>query len=225
VTDASEVIDVDAVLDAVARQMSPALPAPTLPAPTLPAPMPRGGDMTSPAIATAPPKSYIEAGIQVDLPGKLYVEMAIQVQEIVPIQASAESDMAPAMPDVIEHVDMPGDSEMAPAMPVTVNAIPISSLPFALPPSVTQAPTSSSIPSVNLLPPTPSTSQEVTTSGATALLEVPDPSFSTRSPVAETRSPVAEVRRSPRLTSPAPPNKRPASESLDVRASKKSKEQ
>ena len=173
----------------------------------------RVGDMTVPANTTAPtaPKSYVEAGIQVVEPKKSYAETAIQVQEMVPIPAE--------------------DSSMAPAMPVAVNAVSTSSLPFALPSSVAPAPTSSFIPSVNLLPPTPTMSQEATTSGATALLEVPVPSLITGAlgsrSTTRSRSPSpVEIRRSPRLTSPAPQSKRPASDPLDDnRASKKSKEQ
>lgn len=175
-------------------------------------------DAEPPAPMTPPaptaPKSYVEAGIQVVEPKKSYAETAIQAQEMVSIPA--------------------GDSSMAPAMPVAVNAVSTSSLPFALPSSVAPAPTSSPIPSVNLLPPTPNMSQEATTSGAMAHLEVPVPSLITgalrsRSPT-RSRSPSpaspVEIRRSPRLTSLAPLSKRPASDPLDDnRASKRSKEQ
>jgi len=71
-------------------------------------------------------------------------------------------------------------------------------------------------------------SQEAT-SGTVALLEVPVLSSNTGGPPevrSRSRSPVGEVRRSPRLSSPAPQSKRPASDPLDDnRASKKSKEQ
>jgi hypothetical protein len=87
---------------------------------------------------------------------------------------------------------------------------------------------------VNLLPPTPNTSQEAATSAATVLLEVPAPQSSTdltndrsirRS---RSRSPApdpSQIRRSPRLASPAPGTKRPASEGLEEPPTKKAKEQ
>ena len=210
------IIDVDAE---PTREMSPALPVTIdaeLPGQMSPAfPAPRDGDLITPSIATAPiqpapieapAKSYMDAGIQVGLE-KLFVDTAIQ--------ASGDSEMTMAMPVAVDRVHMPA------SLP--------SSLPSSANPAAAPAVSSSPIPSVNLLPPTPSTSQDAATSGATALLGVPVSSLNSSAPFeprsrSSTCSPVSEVRRSPRLASPAPGNKRPASESLDDRASKKSKE-
>jgi hypothetical protein len=112
------------------------------------------------------------------------------------------------------------------------NTVPGTALPslpenFDLPPPMAPP---SSIPSVNLLPPTPITSQEEKSAQST-LLEVPDTTLESSSSAptrnrSRSQSPAAEsslVRRSPRLASPAPATKRPASDPLDEPVSKKPK--
>ena len=94
---------------------------------------------------------------------------------------------------------------------------------------------SSQVPQVNLLPPTPNTSQEAANSGPTTLLKVPDPTnmpdpLPSNAPSrsrSRSRSPApdsSEVRRSPRLTSPTPSTKRPASDVLEEPAANKPKQ-
>lgn len=124
------------------------------------------------------------------------------------------------MPEGVMPVDMPASSNMSPLDDS-------SSMP---PPDI---PSSSQIPGVNLLPPTPNTSQEAATSRPTTLLEVPEPTPTlpdnkpsrSRSRSCSPAVDPTELRRSPRLTSPAPGSKRPASDPLEEPATKKLKEQ
>jgi hypothetical protein len=135
---------------------------------------------------------------------------------IEPVPVAAES---PDVREPVKEVTPVCDDVPETAIPVRREdpAPPSTDMP---PPPV---PSSSQIPAVNLLPPTPNTSQEAENAGQTTLLQVPetttpvgpDPPTSSRS---RSRSPAPDPsprRRSPRLASPAPSTKRPASDALD----------
>ena len=84
------------------------------------------------------------------------------------------------------------------------------------------------IPCVQLLPPTPNTSQEAANYATTTLLDVPAQSSSGPSPIntqSRSPSPAPDLRRSPRLVSPSPglSHKRQASDALVEPAGKKKK--
>lgn len=153
--------------------------------------------------------------------------------------APAESEKAPEIGEgpagttgqapAASIMECPVDKEV----PAPLATQPSSNMP---PPPI---PSSSQVPQVNLLPPTPNTSQEAAEYGKTTLLEVPVPSSepsSIPSPLptprsrTRSRSPVldpSQIRRSPRLTSPAPApaplGKRPATNDLEEPAAKKAK--
>jgi hypothetical protein len=155
-------------------------------------------------------------------------ERAILPEEIPPVAANEkpEEDMPEEVPPVAAN-EKPEEE-----MPIgeTSNAdVPVSTpIDAGIPPAIP----SSQIPSVNLLPPTPVTSQE--TIPAT-LLMVPDATPTSNPPASivhragsRSRSPdPTAIRRSPRLASPAspvPPSKRPASDPLQEPAAKKPRE-
>ena len=94
---------------------------------------------------------------------------------------------------------------------------------------------SSQVPQVNLLPPTLNTSQEAANSGPTTLLTVPDPTTMSdplpsntpsrsRSQSCSPAPDSSKVRWSPRLASPTPSTKHPASDVLEEPAAKKPKQ-
>lgn len=155
------------------------------------------------------------------------------------------NDTVPVAPTVpYEEVPeaQPSDVQVAPTMPnegvpnaqapVEVVPTPVADSADAQSPSSTMppplVPTSSQIPAVKLLPPTPNTSQEATTSGPSTLLEVPVPTLPPRPTRSQSRSPAPEAsprRRSPRLGSPAPGSKRPPPGPLEGPATKKPRDQ
>ena len=148
------------------------------------------------------------------------------VEEQVPVMESPAREGPVPEPNMPEKTNT-GDNHTSDMPPPH---FPASSM---LPPSGEDS--SSVIPAVNLLPPTPNTSQEVAISGPTTLLEVPSqvPPSSTPPPNSprnrsRSRSPAvdpSQLRRSPRLGSPAPGAKRPASDILDAPGAKKPREQ
>jgi hypothetical protein len=155
-------------------------------------------------------------------------------QEVAEEQAPADAQMPVTSQPAVEITPAPAPvhqevaEEHVPAdaqMPVTSQ--PSSEMPPPSLPSPSEA--LNHIPSVNLLPPTPNTSQEASNYTAITLLAVPVPSQpaahsgNTRS---RSPTPVTELRRSQRLASPSPgsSNKRQASDPLDEPAAKKMKD-
>lgn len=138
----------------------------------------------------------------------------------------AQTPVVDTMPDEVPNrqaPDLPVEEVPVDVVPEHVHNDPPSS---TMPPPL--QPTSTQIPAVNLLPPTPNTSQEAATSGPSTLLVVPEPSLPARHSRSRSRSPApdaSQLRRSPRILSPVPGSKRPPSDPLEERAAKKPRDQ
>ena len=167
------------------------------------------------------------------------VQAEAPVRQVPAVEAPVSTTPAPvnATPVTVDPEpvrDIPATISPAPVNNASVPTTGDGTLPSDMPPP--PIPSSSQIPQVNLLPPTPNTSQEAANSGPTTLLHVPDPSQVTSNPPARSRSrsrspapSQSEVRRSPRLASPGPPSntpgtKRPAPEPLEEPVAKKLRE-
>lgn len=169
----------------------------------------------APAETSEEPAVAAEAGTA---PSTTIARASVDAGDLPRVSAPVEADAGdlPARDKVSAPVERPlSSTQLASDMP---------------PPSI---PSSSQVPAVKVLPPTPNTSQEAENHAKTELLAVPvpAPAPSPAGPSAtrrtRSRSPApdpSQVRRSPRLASPAPSAKRPAAEDFDQPAAKKLRE-
>lgn len=170
---------------------------------------------------------------EVELPNDIVPVAPTVPDEEVPEAQPSDVQVAPTMPNEgVPNAQAPVEVVPNAQAPVEVVPTPVADSADAQSPSSTMppplVPTSSQIPAVKLLPPTPNTSQEATTSGPSTLLEVPVPTLPPRPSRSRSRSPAPEAsqrRRSPRLGSPAPGSKRPPPGPLEGPATKKPRDQ
>ena len=171
----------------------------------------------------------VDVGLRVEVPLLATVDVPAAVDLLAevsqPAEASQPAEMSqPAKVIQPAEVSVPADVTMLAVQDKDSLPAQTSDMPPPPPPTSSQ-----SMPSVQLLPPTPNTSQEAADYTPTTLLDVPAPilpgSLPSTSPT-RSPSPASELRRSPRLASalPGTSHKRQASESLVEPAAKKKKE-